>query len=35
VIQLTAAPFLVASRRERVPADTATTLEAANTVPAD
>ena len=35
LIQLAAAPFLVASRREQAPADTAITLEAATAVPAD
>ena len=33
LIQLAAAPFLVASRREHAPADTAITLEAATAVP--
>ena len=35
LIQLAAAPFLVASRREQAPADTAITLEASTAVPAD
>jgi hypothetical protein len=35
LIQLAAAPFLVASRREHAPADTAITLEASTAVPAD
>jgi MFS family permease len=35
LIQLAAAPFLVGSRREHAPADTATTLEASTAVPAD
>jgi MFS family permease len=35
LIQLAAAPFLVASRREHAPADTATTLEASTAVPVD